>query len=72
MADGRKVDGRLGRIDDFVVTLTEADGTARSIRRDGDVPKVEVHDPMKPHKDLLPVYTDTDIHNVTAYLATLK
>jgi cytochrome c oxidase cbb3-type subunit 3 len=72
MADGSKVEGRLGRIDDFVVTLIEADGTARSIRRDGDVPRVEIHDPMKSHKELLTVYTDTDIHNVTAYLATFK
>ena len=72
MQNGQKLEGRLGRIDDFVVTMTLADGTPRTIHRDGDVPKVEVHDPMKPHKDLLPVYTDTDIHNVTAYLATLK
>jgi mono/diheme cytochrome c family protein len=70
--DGRKMEGRLGRIDDFLVTLTTADGTSHTIRRDGEVPKVEVHDPMKPHKELLPFYTDTDIHNVTAYLATLK
>jgi hypothetical protein len=70
--DGRKMEGRLGRIDDFVVTLTTADGTPLTIRRDGEVPKVEVHDPMKPHKELLPVYTDTDIHNVTEYLSTLK
>jgi len=54
------------------VTLTEADGTARSFRRDGAVPKVEVHDPMQPHKDLLRVYTDNDIHDVTAYLVTIK
>ena len=72
LADGQKAEGRLGRIDDFIVTLTDADGTSRTFRRDGDMPKVEVHDPMKPHKDLLPGYTDTDIHNVTAYLVTLK
>ena len=70
--DGTKVDGTLGRVDDFIVTLTEADGTARSFRREGDTPKVEVHNPMQPHEDLLAVYTDQDIHNVTAYLATLK
>ncbi|HLK49669.1 MAG TPA: c-type cytochrome [Bryobacteraceae bacterium] len=70
--DGTKVEGTLGRIDDFIVTLTEADGTNRSFRRDGDVPKVELHDPMQQHRDLLSVYTDRDIHNVTAYLATLK
>jgi cytochrome c oxidase cbb3-type subunit III len=72
MANGQKLEGRLNRIDDFIVTLTQADGTQRTVDRDGDVPKVEVHDPMKPHKDLLPVYTDADIHNVTAYLATIK
>ena len=70
--DGTKIDGTLGRIDDFIVTLTEADGTARSFRRDGDLPKVELHDPMQQHRELLSIYTDADIHNVTAYLATLK
>ncbi len=70
--DGRKVEGRLGRIDDFIVTLTEADGTARSFRREGDVPEVVVHDPMQAHKDLLRVYTDKEIHDVTAYLVTIQ
>jgi mono/diheme cytochrome c family protein len=67
-----KLEGRLNRIDDFVVVLTQADGTQRTIRRDGDNPKVELHDPLQPHKELLPVYTDKDIHNLTAYLVTLK
>jgi len=71
-ARGPKVEGRLGRIDDFIVTLTEADGTQRTFRRDGDTPRVEIHDPLKPHKDLLRIYTDKDIHNLTAYLVTLK
>jgi cytochrome c oxidase cbb3-type subunit 3 len=70
--NGQAVEGRLGRIDDFIVTLTMADGTPRSFRRDGDVPKVVINDPLAPHKKLLPTYTDTDIHNVTAYLATIK
>ena len=72
LANGQKVEGNLGRIDDFIVTLTEADGTSRSFRRDGDIPKVEVHDPLKPHKDLLRVYRDKDIHDVTAYLVTIQ
>jgi mono/diheme cytochrome c family protein len=71
-ADGKKVEGRLGRIDDFLVTLTEADGTLRTIRRDGDTPNVEIHDPLVPHKELLRTYTDKDIHDVTAYLVTVK
>ena len=72
LASGQKVEGRLGRIDDFLVTLTDADGTSRSFRRDGDNPKVEVHDPLQTHKDLLRTYSDKDIHDVTAYLVTLK
>jgi small nuclear ribonucleoprotein (snRNP)-like protein len=72
LANGQKVEGRLLRIDDFLVTLTDADGSERTIRRDGDVPKVQVHDPLDPHRELLRVYTDKDIHDVTAYLVTLK
>jgi cytochrome c oxidase cbb3-type subunit 3 len=71
-ASGESVEGRLVRIDDFLVTIALADGTTRTFRREGDVPKVDVHDPMKPHRDLLAVYTDKEIHDVTAYLVTLK
>jgi cytochrome c oxidase cbb3-type subunit 3 len=69
---GSKVEGRLDRIDDFIVVLTPADGIQRSFRRNGDVPKVEIRDPLEPHRKLLTVYTDKDIHDVTAYLVTLK
>jgi mono/diheme cytochrome c family protein len=72
LASGQKVTGRLSRIDDFTVTLIDPDETQRTFRRDGDVPKVEVHDPLKAHKDLLPTYTDKQIHDLTAYLVTLK
>jgi cytochrome c oxidase cbb3-type subunit III len=71
-ASGPKVDGRLSRIDDFTVTLVDSEGVQRTFRRDGDVPKVEIHDPLKPHRDLLPTYTDKEIHNLTSYLVTLK
>jgi cytochrome c oxidase cbb3-type subunit 3 len=69
---GERVDGRLVRIDDFLVTIALADATVHTFRRDGEMPKVEVHDPMKAHRDLLSVYTDQNMHDVTAYLATLK
>jgi cytochrome c oxidase cbb3-type subunit III len=69
---GEKVEGVLGRIDDFIVTLRQADGAARTIRRDGETPKVEIHDPLQPHKDLLRTYTDKEIHDLTAYLVTVK
>ncbi len=69
---GERVDGRLVHIDDFLVSVQLPDGTTRSFPRSGDEPKVDVHDPMKIHRDLLTQYTDRDIHDVTAYLATLK
>jgi len=72
LASGEKIEGRLGRLDDFIVTLTMADGTYRSFRRDGDLPRIDIRDPLEAHKKLLLVYTDTDMHNVTAFLATLK
>lgn len=72
LGSGQKVEGRLLRIDDFVVTLDDADGTQRTFRRDGDNPQVEIHDPLQPHKNLLGVYSDQDIHNLTAYLVTVK
>ncbi|MFN0105732.1 MAG: c-type cytochrome [Bryobacteraceae bacterium] len=71
-AAGKKVEGRLVRVDDFVVTLVDGEGARRTFARDGDVPKVELRDPLQPHKDLLGTYSDKDIHNLTAYLVTVK
>jgi len=72
LSSGQKVEGRLVRIDDFIVTLADADGTQQTFRRDGNNPRVEIHDPLQPHKALLGVYSDKDIHNLTAYLVTVK
>ena len=69
---GEKVRGRLVRIDDFLVTVALDDGATRTIRREGDVPAVEVADPLAGHQALLGILTDKDMHDVTAYLATLK
>jgi cytochrome c oxidase cbb3-type subunit 3 len=75
MADGKKFEGKLIRKDDFIVILTLADGTRKSIARNGDVPKVEVTDPQAGHKKMLLALDDPhnkNMHDVTAYLATLK
>ena len=72
LPSGEKVEGKIQRIDDFTVSLITADGTYRSFRTEGDTPKVEVHDPLHAHRELLRVYTDKDIHDVTAFLVTLK
>jgi cytochrome c oxidase cbb3-type subunit III len=70
--EGQRVEGRLDHIDDFLVSLIQPDGSRRTFRREGEVPKIEISDPLKGHKKLLLKYTDTDIHDVTAYLVTLK
>jgi cytochrome c oxidase cbb3-type subunit 3 len=72
VSPGTVTEGQLIHVDDFLVTLKLADGTSRSFRRNGDQPKVVVKDPLQAHKDLLPIYTDENIHDVTAYLVTLK
>jgi cytochrome c oxidase cbb3-type subunit 3 len=71
-APGNKVSGELIHIDDFLVTLKRSDDTERTFLRKGAVPLVVVHDPMQAHRDMLPRYADHDIHDVTAYLVTLK
>ena len=66
------VKGEQARLDDFIVSLKLPDGSVRTIPRNGDVPKLEIQDPLQPHRALVPTYTDRDIHNLTAYLVTLK
>jgi cytochrome c oxidase cbb3-type subunit 3 len=72
LPSGQKFEGRLMRIDDFIVSLQLADESNRSFRRKGDIPKVELHDPMQAHKSMLRTYSDKEIHDLTAYLVTLR
>jgi cytochrome c oxidase cbb3-type subunit 3 len=69
---GESAHGALVRLTDFEVTLYDAQGRMQSWLRNGDVPRVVVTDPLQGHMDMLPRWTDTDMHNVTAYLASLK
>jgi len=71
-SNGDTLAGTLVRIDEFLVTVKLADGSQRTITRNGDVPNVEVVDPLSAHRALLPQYRDSDIHDLTAYLVTLK
>ena len=58
-------------MDTFYVSLRDTLGQYQTIRRGPDV-KVEVRDPLSVHHELLDQYTDTDMHNLLAYLVTLK
>ena len=72
LPSGESYEGRLTAIDDFTLTMIDAKGERRSFPRDGETPRVELKDPLREHIDLISKYTDSDIHNLTAYLVTLK
>jgi predicted nuclease of predicted toxin-antitoxin system len=68
---GEKISGRLVHLDHFLVTVALDDNSLRSVNRD-DKTNVEINDPLAAHKAMLSTLTDKDMHDVTAYLATLK
>lgn len=76
LANGERLSGMLLQEDDFIVTLVGHDGVRRSITRNADVIGVEIHDPNEAHRklarNLALTPNDNAMHDVTAYLATLK
>lgn len=70
LPSGQSVTGPLKRQDDFNISIYDSTGTYHSWPR--DQVKVEVKDPLAAHAELLAQYTDADMHNLLAYLVTLK
>jgi len=69
-AAGQTVSGTLKRIDDFTISMYDSSGIFHSWPRDSV--NVEIDDPLRAHRELLSQYTDADMHNLLAYLVTLK
>lgn len=69
-ASGEQISGVLDHLDEFRVSLLDASGWYRSFSRENAA--VEVHDPRAAHEALLPAYTDEQMHNLLAFLETLK
>src|SRR4051812_37291499 len=65
------VSGVLVYMDDFVVTLQDEAGVSRTFRRTPAL-KVQKTDPLDAHHALLETITDKNIHDLVAYLETLK
>ena len=63
--------GALVRLDDFSVILKDASGADLAFDRGPGV-TVTVRDPLAAHHALLDRHTDTNMHDVTTYLLTLK
>jgi cytochrome c oxidase cbb3-type subunit III len=70
LPSGQVIDGTLAYLDQFTVGLTDASGWYRSWRT-RDV-RYKVDSPADAHVDLFIRYTDADIHNLMAYLQTLR
>jgi cytochrome c oxidase cbb3-type subunit 3 len=70
LADGKTINGRLTFHDEFTIGLIDDAGWRRSFST-GQV-KYTVDDPLEAHASQLAKYTDEDIHNVLAYLQTLR
>jgi cytochrome c oxidase cbb3-type subunit 3 len=68
--DGQAVEGTVEHNDEFEIAIRGKDGWYRSWPR-SEV-KVEIRDPLAAHRALMEKYTDRDIHDVFAYLETLK
>jgi cytochrome c oxidase cbb3-type subunit III len=69
-AGGKQFKGSVKRDDEFTIALICSDGWYRSWPR--NQVKVEIHDPLAVHRELMEKYTDADIHNLFAYLESLK
>jgi cytochrome c oxidase cbb3-type subunit III len=68
---GESISGTLKRLDDFNVSMYDASGTYHSWSRAAGI-KVMIKDPLAAHRELLQKYTDADMHDLLAYLVTLK
>jgi cytochrome c oxidase cbb3-type subunit 3 len=68
--DGKTVTGIVSRQDDFYLSLYDAAGDYHNWPL--DKVKVETEDKLQGHRAMLPKYSNADIHNMTAYLVTLK
>jgi cytochrome c oxidase cbb3-type subunit 3 len=72
LPSGETVKGAPIRVTDFDVTLRLADGSTKTWARNRGIPKVETTDPLQAHVDIMMRLNDNDMHNLAAYLATLK
>jgi cytochrome c oxidase cbb3-type subunit III len=70
LASGEKIVAPLAAEDEFSVTILDSSKARRKYQK--DAVKVTVENPLSAHFDQLGKYTDSDMHNVYAYLETLK
>jgi cytochrome c oxidase cbb3-type subunit 3 len=70
LPSGQTITGTLEYLDEFTVGLIDPTGSYRSWRT-GDV-RYKIDAPVNAHVELFSKYTDADIHDLMAYLQTLR
>lgn len=70
LASGQSITGTLRYLDEFTVALIDAAGSYRSWRIE-DV-QYKVDSPVEAHVELFSKYTDDDVHNLMAFIQTLR
>jgi cytochrome c oxidase cbb3-type subunit 3 len=70
LASGQVIEGPLAVEDEFTISVTDAAGARQTYQK--SAVKFAINDPLSAHFDQLGKYTDADMHNVYAYLDTLK
>ena len=70
-AGGKTVTGQLEYLDDFEVGLRGKNGEYHAFTRGPSV-KLDIKDPLDAHEKQMKTFHDGDLHDVLAYLETLK
>lgn len=70
MSDGRQTTGELLYQDAFSIAIKDHDGWYHSWPC--NKVRFQIQNPLATHLELLPKYTSADVHNLFAYLETLK
>jgi cytochrome c oxidase cbb3-type subunit 3 len=69
-ANGQTISGRLAYRDEFTITIVDANEWSHSFPV--ATVKIEGDDPLREHTEQLGKYTEKDMHDVFAYLQSLK
>ena len=70
LASGQTVNAPLSSEDEFTIVILDSSGAPQTYKK--SAVKFKIDDPMSAHFDQLGKYSDVDMHNVYAYLETLK
>lgn len=71
LPSGKTLSGEVAFNDEFTVSIKDEEGRYRSFPKTADL-NLKINAPAEAHAELLSKYTDDDIHNLMAYLQTLK